>query len=235
MEDNVTEEIVRYDKTYTSLTEGRTKLLAKVQALDLTQPGVDGVIGLLTESADKALLLARDRAKREAAPYDKQLAEVKARWKPLIEGFDHIFRALKLKASEVITLQKRENEKKRAEAEAKLIEAKAAVKATASVAVQETNAVSRYDAIQTLKSVKAVLDELPPAGAPVGIKTESGTLFERETWGWEVENLQLVPDEYLQLMVDAEALDKAVASGVRTIAGILIKPTTGMVLRKGKR
>ncbi len=66
-----------------------------------------------------------------------------------------------------------------------------------------------------------LLDPVPVVPAPVTkVYTDVGTLGTRQEWHWEVEDLKLVPFEYL--LVNASMVGKLVRAGLHTIPGLRI-------------
>jgi len=228
-----------YQKTHNSLTAGLSEMTARTDSLDLTKPGVEFTLQKLVAAAQEARDIAKDRREREAKPFEEPLAEIKARWKPLIDGFDVLFKRLKVKASEVLQRQRDIEEKKRREAETRLESARAAERARFEESQHKTNGAkndiqSRTDTLEELRRARLAVDALPPAGAPIGVKTDSGTLSGREVWKWEVEDLNQVPDAYVQRLVDPVKVDMAVKNGARNIPGIRVYSEVEMASRRTK-
>lgn len=218
------DQLIKFDKTHASLTDGLALLRARAADLDLSAPEVEFAIQRIVISGQNALAVAKDRRDRETEPHAAALAEVKVRWRPLVDGFEVLVKTMKAVVAEVLRKRREEQDRLRREAEAKLEEARRKEAAAA----QATNGEKR-EVLRDLRLARAAVDALPPAGAPIGIKTDKGTLSERKTWAWEVENLAEVPDQYTQRCVDSKKVDLAVENGVRSIPGIRIFEKTGIV------
>ena len=229
------EKVVRYDKALTSLTQGLTTLTERVSKMDLMAPGVEIELQRLAVSSQEARDIGKDRRDREAAPYEVPLKEVKDRWRPIIDGFDNLFRRIKVMASDVLTRKRQEEGAKRRAAETKLEEARKAEQSREEAEKKGNVQVpARVETLTALREARAALDSLPPAGAPIGVKTESGTLSGREVWKWKVEDIALVPDIYCQKMVEGDKVDFAIKNGLRAIPGIKVWPEIEMVSRRTK-
>jgi hypothetical protein len=231
--------LVKYDKAHQSLTVGLTALAERAKNLDITKEGVEFDIQKMVAQCQEAHEIARDRRDRELAPYVEPVTEIKSRWKPLIDGFDELFRKLKMLGGDVLRRKREEEEKKRREAEALLEEARrkeqerlAAEKRKQTV---EEALAERDQSLTALGEARAAVDALPPRGAPLGVKTEAGTLFGREVWRWEVKDIESVPDAYCQKMVEGHKVDLAIKNGVREIAGIRIWKDVEMASRRAQK
>lgn len=233
------DKLVRYDKAHQSLTAGLRTLAERTRTLSLDQPNVEFDIQKLVASAQEARDIAKDRRDRELAPYVGPVTEIKSRWKPLIDGFDEMFSKLKALGGEVLRRKREEEEKRRREAEAALEAArKKEQERLASEARAKTIAdalAERDESLTALGEARAAVDALPPVGAPIGVKTEAGTLFGREVWKWEVVDIDIVPDAYCQKMVEGHKVDMAIKNGVREIVGIRIWKDVEMASRRAKR
>lgn len=226
-------QVVRYDKTNASLTEGIIKLQERFAALDLNAPGVEGAIQQIAVKAQDARDLAKNRCALESQPFMDQLKAVKDRWGNLILSFDALFVTCKKAAAQVLSNRRQEQDRLRQEAIERLNAAR--LKATETERYDATNAVVRYDALQNLRNARADVDSLPPSGAPIGVKTATGTLSSREVTKWQVTNIDEVPDAYVQRMVDPKKVDMAIENGITEIAGIRIYKETGMVSRRPRK
>lgn len=212
------DDIVRYDKTHESLTKQLAIGIEKLKELNLATPGVEFTLQKLAAAGQKAEDIAIDRQTRESALLLAALTEIKERWAPVINGFAVLVGTAKSKAAEVLARIRKEQDEKRTKAEAELEKARAAERANPGPT-----------ALRDLRTAKKAVEALPPKGAPVGVKTETGSLFGRQNWTWEVEDVKLVPKEYTLVYVDPPKVDLAVANGVRQIAGIRIYQKETMV------
>lgn len=214
MTDKPTVALARYDKTHVSLTDGLTVLQERAKSLDLEAPDAEFAVTRLAATARSALEVAKDRRDRESAPHAEALAEVKMRWRSLVDGFDALVRDMKAAVEVILKKRREDQERTRQEAEARLAAARDAERVAAES--------MKSAALKDLRTARAAVDALPPAGAPIGIKTDKGSLSERKTWTWEVEKLELVPEAYITRYVDPTKVDLAVKNGVRAIPGIRI-------------
>lgn len=236
----MSDKIVRYDKTHSALTGGLATLATRVSNLDLMKPDVEFEIQQMAVTAAEARDIAKDRRAREMAPFETPLKEVKARWAPLVDGFETCVTRLKNAAAIVLRRKREEEEKKRQEAEARLAAARAEeqrIEREAKQAASQTTlpTESHKEALTNLREARAALDALPPRGAPIGVKSESGTLSGRSVWRWETLDINQVPDAYVQRLVDPAKVDFAVKNGARVIPGLRIYEDTVMAVRKAKR
>lgn len=238
----MSDEIVRYDKTRASLALVLGAKTAEADALDLALPGVEGTLGTMATKVQNALDMAKSRRDLEALPHASALADVKVRWRPVVDGLDDLFRRLKVMASDVLKRKRDEEERLRREAQARLdaareAERKAAEDAKRLPVSEPTQAVAHVSALGELRSARAALDALPPSGSPIGVKTAGGTLFGRKVWKWETLDVSKVPDAYVQRLVDPTKVDLAVDNGVREIPGLRIFEDVEMTSRrvKGRR
>jgi len=243
----MTDKIVRYDKTHNSLVAGLAEVATRVNRLDLEKPNVEFEIQKLAVVSANARDLAKDRRAREIAPFETPLKEIKARWAPLVEGFEGCITRLKSDASVVLKRKREEEERKRREAEARLQAARDAERklereridlftkgASQSPDAPVTEGAHKQ-ALTDLRAAREAVDRLPPAGAPIGVKSESGTLSGRDVVKWEVEDINMIPDAYVQRLADTRKIDLAVRNGARNIPGIRVFTDTVMAVRKAAR
>ena len=205
----------------------------QLELLDPKAPGAELVAAEISGQVTKAEKLADHMAKTEAAPLKDALDTVRSWWKPIMVGLDAMRTEAKNKAALALHAHRERQRKEREAAEEALLEARKKEqaaeaarfnKATVSAGVEE-----HKEALRDLRATRATLDSLPPPGAPTAIRTESGTLFPREDWGFEVVKLEDVPRDYLE--VSKVAVNNAIAAGVREIPGLRISATTTMVQR----
>lgn len=229
--------IVRFDKAHASLVAGLDKITKNLKALNPNEDGVEFILQEMVTQAQNARDIAKDRRDREAEPYDGPLKEIRARWKPVVDGFDGLVTRIKAVAADVLRRKREEQARSRREAEARLEAARAAERERE---VRErqgkpaANLPARTDSLSELRDARAALDSLPPEGAPIGIKTETGTLSGREVWKWEVLEVKDVPDAYCQRLVEPNKVDLAIKNGVREIPGIRIYKDIEMVSRRAR-
>lgn len=219
-------DIVKYDKVHQSLARGLSTLVERVKKIDLKKEGVEFELTDLADKAKRARDIAKDRRDRELEPYEPKVREVKARWKDLVENFDLLYKRLKALGGDVIRRKREEEARQRREATRKL-EAARKAEAEAKKKKAEPKAIVKTN----IKEAEAALAELPPEGAPTGVKTETSTLHERKIWKWKVVDIDKVPKTYVQRLVDSKKVDMAVKNGKRKIAGIEIFEETIMVSR----
>lgn len=110
---------------------------------------------------------------------------------------------------------------------------------------KEAEALARVEAAKTSKAREKAMAEAAAASkaqtealieAPremtKGVRTDSGTLSERERWVFKVVNPSLVPPSYC--MPDEQAIRSAVARGVREIEGVAIYVEESLTRRSGR-
>jgi hypothetical protein len=218
-------EIVKYEKAHTSLAEGLKTMAQRLKDFDIGAENAEFVISDIASRCQAARDHAKDRRERELAPYVPEVKAIKERWKPLVDGFDMIFRKAKSLGADVLRRKRAEQERLRREANKKLLAAqKAAAKKKTEAALAKQK--------ETIETLKEEVDALPPEGAPLGVKTDETTLYSRKTWKWETKDVKKVPDTYVQRMVDTKKVDLAVKNGVRQIPGIRIWEDEEMVSRR---
>ena len=222
--------IVRYDKARASLQRGLEELVEKVRDIDVETEGVEFVVADLAATAQKARDIAKDREKRELEPYEPQVKEIKARWKDLIGNFDLLFKRLKTLGGDVIRRKREAQARLRREATRQLEMAKKAEAAAKKKATPKKAEIVH----QKVEQAKQALEELPPEGAPIGVKTDDTTLHERKVWKWKLIDIKKVPATYTQTYVEGKKIDLAVKNGKRKIAGIEIFEAVEMVSRRAK-
>lgn len=211
--------IVKYEKAHASLTSGLMTMAQRLKEFDIDAEGAEFAISRMASQCQKARDLAQDRRDRELAPYVPEVKAIRARWKPMIEGFDLVFKKTKALAQDVLRKKRAAQERLRKEAHKKLLVQQAAAKKKNPTALAK----------QRIADAAEALDAMPPEGAPLGVKTDETTLYARKVWKWETVDSNTVPDTYVQRYVDTKKVDLAVKNGMRDIPGIKIWEAEEMV------
>ena len=219
------DKIVVYEKAHSSLETGLQKMARTLKSFDIDAQDAEFQVSRIASRCREARDIAKDRCKRELEPYEPEAKRIRARWKPLIDGFDAAFKRAKTLGQDILRRKRAEQEKARAEANRKLL---AAQKAEAKAKTQQALA----KAHETSETLQEQLDALPPEGAPIGVRTEETTLYPRKVLKWETVDVNKVPDEYCQRLVDSHKVDFAIKNGVREISGIRIWEDEEMVSRR---
>lgn len=219
-------ELALYEKTRLSLGRGIVSLEARLRGLDLSADGSSFEAQKIERAADSALTVIKERHGLEAAPHKRALSEVDARWKPLKDGFGAVWSRARAFVAASLKRQQEETERKRREAEENLKEAREKESKAAAVRTYfggtDEHKESHHSALKDLRAARAAVDALPPIGAPVGIKSDAGTMSLVDNWKWEVVDVRAVPDLYVQRLVDPKKVDLAVKNGLRDIPGLRI-------------
>jgi hypothetical protein len=211
--------IVKYEKAHASLTGGLAKMAQRLKEFDIDAEGAEFAISRMASQCQKARDLAQDRRDRELAPYVPEVRTIRARWKPMIEGFDMIFKRTKALAQDILRKKRAETERLRKEARKKFLVLQEAAKKKNSTALAK----------KRIEDAAAELDAMPPEGSPLGVKTDETTLYARKVWKWETIDPKAVPNTYVQRYIDAKKVDLAVKNGKREIPGIKIWEDEEMV------
>lgn len=236
-----------FPKMRESLARGIEALNARVQAIDVDKDGAEIEAQGIVASAREARELAVSRERVEASEFSRVVGILGDRWGRFKTEFENIRTLAKNKAQEALISRQRREAKVRQEAEDRLAAARKAEAdeaerlAKAREAEQATpEALREVEAAQEahreklvdLRQAREATDALPPAGAPIGVVTGSGSLKPRETWTFEVEDFGKVPREYLD--IDSEAVRAAIKGkdGLREIPGLRIFAETTLVDRK---
>jgi hypothetical protein len=217
--------LAKYEKAHKSLEKGLLQLAEKLKGIDIDAEDVEFIIQRIAVQSQNALEIAKERRTLELEPYEPEVKRIKARWKPLIDGFETVFKTTKRVAGDILRKRRALEEMKRAEARKKLLEAELAAKKKAS-------AKQKALVHQREEEARKELEALPPEGAPLGIKTEKGTLHVRKVWRWKLEDVNLVPKPYVQVLIDGKKVDLAVKNGKRKIPGLKIYQDEEMASRR---
>lgn len=216
-------------ETFLALAAGVGVLEERLKALDVAQPDALAQATDITDRAARALKLTVQCFKDESEPYTLKLDSIKERWAPVKDGFNRVHAG-----SKTFTALRLQKERDQQEAERRAREEEL----TRARKVEEEERKAHGDAsretLSALRSARVAVDELPPAGAPLAARTDSGTLFGRQTWAFEVLKLEEVPNEFLTLVINTEAVEEAIARGVRDIQGLRIFPKESTVFRGRK-
>lgn len=218
-------EIIRYERAQASLEQGLVKLARRLKDFDVSTEGAEFEISRIASQCQKARDLAKDRRDRELAPFVPKVKSIRARWKPIVDGFDLVFKKSKDLGQDILRSRRAEQERLRKEAEQKLLAAqRAEAKAKSKKALAKIQ--------ETAKDLKEKVEALPPEGAPLGVKTDETTLYARKAWKWETTDINKVPDTYVKRYTDTPKVDLAVKNGKRNIPGIKIWEEEEMVSRR---
>lgn len=214
------------DALYVKAREGFLKSIPdlenRIRAIDHKLPVAAHNADDLSRRLKKALDLAEDMEKRELAPFKKAAEMVKERWTGIVASLKNLRALAAAKREDALSFEREQQERERKAREAEL---EAARKAEA----EAKTATERQDALANLRTKRVAVDELPPAGAPMKLRTEDGHVTTQTTvWTWELLNIDDVPREYLQL--DRGKITAAVRGqdGKREIAGLRIFEKKGM-------
>lgn len=226
------------EKTAGELSTGLVKVQSKLSVYQ--QPGAmvskDAAFAVadLTLRATRAIQMAEAKMAEEAAPHAEKLAQVKARWDPLIKAFKEAKQQLNALTAEHARLDKAEKDRQ-AEAAAKALEEvrerqRAAEKAAREAPDEHTRARAQLAIVGATNESAKILQAQEDASRPLrGVSTEAGTVSVGEVWTWEVEDIAKVPAEYLE--VKRGPVTAAVKAGARTIPGIRIFPKPSVQAR----
>lgn len=195
----------------------------RLQALDLSLDGAEGTAAEVSIRVKKAIEKARSMRKTEEAPYANALDRLAARWAPIQAALGDLLALARETTSRALLARQGREREARQKAEEALQEARRQEKA---VTEGGSSPQEKKEALDGLRDARRAVDELPPEGAPLGVRTALGTVSENRTWTWEVEDFSKVPLQYLT--VDRGMVTKAVKGGAREIPGIRIFEVTGL-------
>ena len=136
---------------------------------------------------------------------------------------------LAFRAQERARVQREEAEARRKQEEAARAEAEAI--ARASQAKTDADRQKALDEAEAASQAQAVATIEAPAPMTKGVKTDSGSIREREVWVFQVVDPALVPRTFC--VPDEKAIRAAVAAGVRQIAGVAITLEERLTRRVG--
>jgi hypothetical protein len=151
--------------------------------------------------------------KDSVGPLNDVVKKINGLCKDFTDRLGMIEKALIGKARQYQASQELERRKREEEARKILLEAQAKLDAEAKKA-----------GVEPIK-----IETAPVVEAPKNVRTEEGTLFNREVWKFEVVRSEDVPREYL--IIDEKAISQAVKNGIREIPGVRIYPETTVGLR----
>jgi hypothetical protein len=217
--------IVKHEKAHASLQSGLAKMIERLEAFDIEAGNAEFVISDIASRCQRARDLAKEKRDAELAPYVPEVQEIRKRWKPIVDGFDDIFKRAKALASDVLRRKRAAQERERKAAQDKLL---AAQRAAAKKKTEAALARQR----ETIEKLKDKVESMPPEGAPLGVKTDETTLYSRKVWKWETQDVTKVPDKFCKRYVDGAKVDLAVKNGMREIPGIKIFQEEEMVSRR---
>lgn len=167
-------------------------------------------------------------------PLFEEEKRIRARHRPLIDAFKLLHAELTQRGGKYALAEKKRQDEERARAERELLEQQrreraAQVAATSPTATDAERAAAEATAAEAFVARQAIV--VPPApGRPVGSTTSQGSLLAEEVHDFELDDLSLVPREYL--MLDEKAVRAALDRGIRTIPGLRVFPTIATGTRR---
>jgi len=214
----------QYPKLYSSLQAGAKALADRLDEIDVRTPGAEIAAQRIVAQSREAYDLAAAALVREQRPFAAVVDALLDRWRPLKTTFGDIRSRAKDVAQRALAYRAEQTAEARRQAELKLEAAR----------VVEQNATKEEfrPALVALREARAAVDVLPPAGAPLGVISDSGSLRPRRTWDFDVEDITKVPAEFVT--VDAAKV-RAVLKGQTeppVIPGLRIFPVVRMVDRR---
>lgn len=218
-------EALAREATREVLSKGVGILEDRLKALDVAQPTALQESTDVADRAAAAIKLAKACRAEEVAPWKDRVEVTMGRWSPVVDKFIALHTWAKNITAMRLKRERDELDAKRAEAEAALVSARAAeVKAREDHGEGLVGLDVPRETMKALRAARVAVDELPPVGAPLGARTDAGTFFSKEVWGYEVLDISKVPNEYLTLTINADAVERALEAKVRDIPGLRIFP-----------
>lgn len=187
-----------------------------------TQEDAAAAHNLLTDVKRTQLRIEETR-KTQVNPLNDQVRAINALWKPKTDRLGLIETSLKNKILAFNQAERERVAREQAIARKRQEEADARVAAAAKKAEEAKTDKARGKALDQVQAATQDLLEArlaEPMDAPTGIRTELGTSSSRMQWTFEVMDPAQVPRQFL--IVDDKAIRRAVAEGVRSIAGVSI-------------
>jgi len=210
-----------------TLEQGMVKLRASLEAaraLGPTNQALEATTVGISKCRRAAALTKRTAASLSASA-KRELDAVKAVWRPLLQNFESMERAFKLLGDAILQAQREERERTNAEAlqqaEQHRKEREAADERAKAAATSAERREAELEGARAFRSERRAMDQVRKP-VPTGVKTDAGTLYPVETWGWTVEKLEDVPDEWKMLVMNEAKVDEAIKGGVRDIKGLKI-------------
>lgn len=238
----------QFPKMLESLKKGVGILEQKLDAIDHKKEGAELEAQDVVAKAREAADLAAGRLAEELKPFAPVVTTLRDRWQPLVKSFEGI--RTRAKAVAVLALGERQKREEtiRREAQEKLDAARKAEEAAAEKVRQaavapepeqpSASAVAQGELAGTrtaLREARAAVDSLPPAGAPTGVITPTGSLKPRRSFAFDVSDMALVPREFLSVS-DMKVREAIGAhdwdAGPLEIPGIAIRVETTLVDRR---
>lgn len=221
-------EIDRYDDVKADLAGVKRHLDALVLSSDESAMSLhDGLSTVM-----RLVAVIEDTRKAQVGPLNDQVKAYNDTWRPLTVALKamEVTAKRKLLAWQQAKAQRIAQEQAAArrlqeEAQRREAEALAKVAAAKNSKAREAAMVKVEAAAQQLMDARLA----EPMDAPRGIKTDFGTSSTKWMWKHKVTDETLVPRQYL--MVDEQAIKRAVAEGARDIAGVAIYEEESLAVR----
>lgn len=192
------------------------ELTADIKGLTVTDAATAGRVTELLAILSTAAKDTEGFRMTLTRPLKQKAKEIEDTLRPLSAAIDGLITDAKRKQLDWHRAEEARVAKERAEADR--------IRREAERAAFEANAAAIALSAQTGKPVEVpapVAVVVPPvAEASRGVKTDYGTTSVRKVWKFEVTDSALVPRQFL--MVDEQAIRRAVAEGARTIEGVRI-------------
>lgn len=196
--------------------------------------------------ASKAFKMTSDLAKAAIHPHQTKVDAIKTALKPLADAFKGLEKDAKEAAARIIEQEAEEQRRARARAEAEQAEARqrqeAAQKASLEAAAQGDLDTARTHEVEAAEAYMDRQDAklgAPKGPVPNAVSGASGSLFGRQDWGWDIEDLDKVPDQYILRIVNEKAVEGVIKAAVAAgkdpaIPGLKFYNRTVMVNKPAK-
>jgi len=169
-----------YTKARAGFLSGAPKIEARLRALDIKAPDAEHIADDLSRKLAKAIALAEEMKRHDEAPFSRGLEMVRTRWRDVLTRLTEVRGLAGAKRADALAHKRDVEDRERRAREEALAAARKAEQ-------DATDAEQKQAALANLRTARVAIDELPPPGAPVAIRSaDGGVTAPRKDWTWEI-------------------------------------------------